>query len=152
MLSRGPGEESRPGALPSPGKAHVRIPVTSPFYPCKRLRSLLCHSDKKMGPQCGRTMFKATQGRGGAGLEPGREFPFRPWGPLTNMAPGSHPEHLFGLHFLQFAWSSWVYQLDLNGHLLGSNSVQPHLVLLEFRVPESKGERGGKTPEDGEPV
>lgn len=98
-------------------------------------------------------MPKATQGRGGTGLDPRREFPFRPRGLLTNIAPGSHPEHLFGLHFLQLAWSGWVYHLDLNGHFLGSNSVQPHSVpLLELRVPESKGERGGETPEDGEPV
>ena len=71
-------------------------------------------------------------------------FSSSPWGPLTNMAPGSHPEHLFGLLALQLAQDRWVYQLDLNGHLLGSNSVQSHPVpLLEVGVPESKG--GGES-------
>ena len=66
----------------------------------------------------------------------------RPGGPLTNIAPGSHPEHLSGLCVLQLAQGGWVYWLDLNGHVLGGNSVQANSVLLlEVRVPESKGEK-----------
>lgn len=88
-------------------------------------------------------MPSTIQGICGAGLEPQRVFSSTHQGPLTNMAPGSHPEHLFGLHALQLAQGRRVYQLDLNGHILGSNSVQSHPVfLLEVGVPESKGERG----------
>lgn len=61
-------------------------------------------------------------------------------GPLTNIAPGSHPEHLFGLQCPQLAQlAGWVHHFDLNRYLLGSNSVQSHLeFLVEVRVPESK--------------
>lgn len=86
-------------------------------------------------------MLNATKGIRGPGLVP-EVFSSSPWGPLTNVAPGSHPEHLLRLHALQLAQGRRVYWLDLNGHLLGSNSVQSYSVLLlEVGVPESKGER-----------
>lgn len=60
-------------------------------------------------------------------------------GLLTNIAPGSHPEHLFGLQCLQLVQGGWVHQLDLNRHLSGSNSVQPHSIfLMKVRIPGSK--------------
>lgn len=65
----------------------------------------------------------------------------KPEGPLTNIAPGSHPEHPLGLCVLQLAQGGWGYRLDLNGYVLGGNSVQANAVLLlQVRVPASKGE------------
>lgn len=71
-------------------------------------------------------------------------------GPLTNIAPGSHPEHLFGLQCPQLAQlAGWVHHFDLNRYLLGSNSVQSHLeFLVEVRVPESK-DRDKETQGEG---
>lgn len=62
-----------------------------------------------MRKQRGSNMPKATQSKYYAGLDPWRVFSSSPGGPLTNIALGSHPEHLFGLHVLQLAQARWVY-------------------------------------------
>lgn len=46
MLSRGPGEESWQGALPSPERTNIRITVTCPFSPYKGLSQPPHHADK----------------------------------------------------------------------------------------------------------
>lgn len=109
-----------------------------PFYPHAGSRKspgeklLPHHTDKETAPERVINTPRAT-----------KSMPsLSPPGPLTNMAPGSHPEHLFGLQALQLIQGRWLYRPDLNGDLLGSNSVQSHSVLLlEAGIPESKGER-----------